>query len=188
MKKVILYGGSFNPPTIAHQVILQACLSRAATSDGEVWLVLSGSRADKQIDVSRQQRIELAQALYASTNIPDRVSFKIETVELDGVGQTQTYKTHQHLQALYPSTQFEWVFGSDSVSSMSSWTQGSWLAENLRMLVIPRPGYEKCILPSKAHLFSVDVPEVSSTEVRKCLTQGQSIVGLVPPEVRSMLE
>jgi|GEM_PF-3241881 len=41
-KNTIIYGGAFNPPTRAHQAILQACIDYAEqlSVDAEVWLML----------------------------------------------------------------------------------------------------------------------------------------------------
>lgn len=60
-KNTIIYGGAFNPPTRAHQAILQACIDYAEqlSVDAEVWLMPSGDRVDKKIEASYADRLEL---------------------------------------------------------------------------------------------------------------------------------
>jgi len=187
MKKVILYGGAFDPPTIAHTKVLEACISCADTIGAEVWLLPSGTRRDKSIITPRADRLEFAEALVQSVNGEGRV--KIYSYELDRPGLTQTHVTHGHLEESYPDTEFIWVFGSDSIVSMRSiWVEGERLWNELNMLVVPRPGYILGELPPKAELMDVETPIVSSTQVREYMAQGKDYSMLVPREVYTTLQ
>ncbi len=62
-KETVLFGGAFNPPTRAHEAILQACVEYAEPRAADVWVVPSASRADKTIETSRELRLEYCQAL-----------------------------------------------------------------------------------------------------------------------------
>lgn len=188
MKEVFIYGGAFNPPTVAHQEILQACVSRAAQTDAEVWLMLSGERADKTIATPKQQRLKLAKALCESVVLPPNVRIVTKTEELDATQLTETYETHRQLQAANPETRFTWLFGSDSIRTMQSWKQGEWLYKNLGMLVIPRPGIQCDELPPNAELLPVNVTDVSSTLVRTKVANKESVADMVPAAVVPILE
>lgn len=187
MKEVILYGGAFNPPTVAHQAILQACVEKAAERQAAVWVMPSGERADKRIGVSRDKRLRLAEALCASVVIRRGVSVRVETLELDQLQPTETFETNQRLCQKYTDTQFTWLFGSDSVETMPQWGGGGWLYKNLGMLVIPRPGYELATMPPRAKLLPVHAKRISSTEVRQLQEQKADISKLVPPLVMQLL-
>jgi nicotinate-nucleotide adenylyltransferase len=187
MKKVILYGGAFNPPTIAHTKVLEACIAYADTIDAEVWLLPSGTRKDKSIITTHGDRLELAEALVRSANGKDRV--KICAYELDRPGLTQTHVTRSHLRESYPDTEFIWVFGSDSIVSMRSlWIEGDRLWNELEMLIVRRPGCPLGDLPPKAEVLEIETQNVSSTLVRECIQSGKDYSMYVSSEVYTTLQ
>lgn len=186
MNKVIIYGGAFNPPTVAHQAILQACVNHARVEDTEVWLMPSGERTDKSIGVPTQVRLSLLEALIDSVDTHNILT-KIETIELCGDGLTQTYQTYQNLRLQYPGYEQVWVFGSDSIQTLEKWENGEWMYANMRMLVILRPGYELEVLPPRAEWLAVDAPNVSSTLVREHRNESMDFRHLVPPKVHEVL-
>lgn len=182
MKKVIIYGGAFNPPTRAHQAILQAVVEKAASIDADVWLMLSGQRKDKTISSSREARIKYAEALLLDIDSMG-VNILINTVEIDNDKPTETYQTVIDIDNKYPGCKQIWVFGSDSILTMSNWRGGEWLLNNLDMLIIQRAGYEIKNLPVNAEQLPVRPLVVSSTEVRYRLENALSVEELVSPAV-----
>lgn len=186
MKKVIIYGGAFNPPTRAHQAILQAVVNKAAEINADVWLMLSGQRKDKAIASSREVRMKYTEALLLDI---DRmgVNVMIDTTEIDSDNLTETYQTARDINSRSPKLNLIWVFGSDSVSTMGSWRGGSWLLENIDMLVVQRPGYEVDKLPYRAEVLPVNAISTSSTEVSSRLAGSLSVDELVSPNVLSAI-
>src|SRR6185369_6587064 len=101
-QRIILYGGSFNPPTIAHEAILQACL--ALPGFDEVWVMPSRTREDKEITVSDANRLQMLSILqqYAFTG---ESRLKISDFELKLPAPTRTARTLPALAAAYPGTE-----------------------------------------------------------------------------------
>lgn len=58
-KKIAVYGGSFNPPTMSHYEIMKMIIEEV-TVDGEpldeIWMVPCGDRVDKKISTSGEKR------------------------------------------------------------------------------------------------------------------------------------
>lgn len=185
-KETIVYGGAFNPPTRAHQAIVQACVDYAEPRGADVWIMPSGSRLDKQIETSRERRLAFVRAL-ASDVLVKTVRIAIETSELDRHVPTETIDTVREMNERYPARQFVWVFGSDSVATMPSWKNGEWLVDTLPMLVIERPGTPVQELGKNAVRLKVAAGEMSSTAVRERLATYAPISDLVPPTVEQML-
>lgn len=185
-QETIIYGGAFNPPTVAHQQILQACVDYAHDRDGEVWLLPSASRADKEIDMSVARRIQLCEAL-AKDVVSESVDIRVETSELVRGVQTETYDTVREFDARYPDRDFRWVFGADSVNTMERWHQGEWMKDNLPMLIVERHGYEAKQLGMNATRLAVVPFATSSTEVRQKIANGESYDKLVPEGVAQIL-
>ena len=182
MKDILIYGGAFNPPTIAHQTVAQAAADYAEKHEMELWILPSGKRADKQIDVDVDTRLSLVRALLASLTTSTTV--RICDIELKNDTLTQTIDTHRKLEKMYPQSRFMWLFGSDSVNTMHQWNEGDWLLSNLGMLIVQRPGFEIDIpLGDNAHFLDVEQIDISSTEVRERRFAGLPIEHLVPPLV-----
>lgn len=185
-KNTIIYGGAFNPPTIAHHAILQACIDHAETINAEVWLLPSGNRTDKSIESTYDQRMEMLRALTADV-VRRSVTVHINTSEMDRTEVTETYDTVVQMDEAHEDRKFIWVFGSDSVNTMPEWGNGEWLVENLPMLVVNRPGYPLEVEASDAHVLDVEMLEISSTEVRERMQADESIDDLVTPSVFALL-
>lgn len=186
-KDTIIYGGAFNPPTRAHQVILQACIDHAGQNNADVWLLPSGDRTDKTINVSRENRLRMINALKDDV-VKRTVQVHVETSELDKTEQTETFDTVLYFDETYPDRRFIWVYGSDSVETMPEWYMGEWLFDNLPMLVIERPGAPIKKLGGYASRLRVDTTAISSTKVRNRLAANEAIDDLVSPSVLACLQ
>ncbi len=186
-KNTIIYGGAFNPPTRAHQAILQACVEHAELSDADVWLLPSGNRLDKSIDTTRERRLEMLQAL-AGDVVSRNVAITIRETELDRTEQTETYDTVQEFNSAYPDRHFTWVFGSDSVETMPEWHGGEWMMDHLSMLIVNRPGSPIAALGRYASILPVETINISSTEVRRRMADHLSVENLVSPSVLECLK
>lgn len=185
-KETVLFGGAFNPPTRAHEAILQACVEYAEPRAADVWVVPSASRADKTIETSRELRLEYCQALTRDV-LRRTVQIEVQVMELDREYQTETYDTVQELELLYPERSFTWVFGADSVASMGSWHHGRWLKETLPMLVVDRPGAPLLSLGKRAMMLDVQTGGLSSTELRRRMEEGECYDEFVGPHVKELL-
>jgi nicotinate-nucleotide adenylyltransferase len=185
-QKTIIYGGAFNPPTVAHETILQACADYARDNESDLWLMPSGDRLDKQIPTSRDMRLKYIDAMLEELD-SQGVKLHIVTAELDRLSSVQTIDTVNEFSQTYPTRKFIWVFGADSVATMAEWKGGAWMLDNLDMLVIGRRGYAINNLAKRATQLVVSVPDTSSTQVREYISRGQSVEGLVSSAVARIL-
>ncbi len=179
--ETIVYGGAFNPPTKAHQAIVEACAERAFASDGEVWIVPSGSRADKQIDVDISDRLQMCYALARSVNHSDRV--RVNDTELLRDAPTETIDTMREFIDQHPDRSFHWVFGADSLEHIAEWRGGEWMLEYVSILAVPRVGSLALKLGERIQLLDVIPPVTSSTEVREKLRERRDVRNFVPAQV-----
>ena len=184
-KNTIIFGGSFNPPTIAHERILQSCVDYSQNLNADIWIMPSGNRTDKQISTPRDVRIKYLDAMIKSVNSSN---VTIVTTELDREIYVETYDTLQRLLIDYPDRTFLWVYGADSIETMAVWKNGQWLLDNLEILVVRRNGSVIHPLAKKVTVLNVDIPDgISSTVVRKCLNDGTSFDHLVSTHVKKHL-
>lgn len=185
-QETIIYGGAFNRPTLAHQAILQACVDYAAPRGADVWLLPSASRADKVIEVERDERIAFCQALIRDV-MARTVRLEVETTELDRPQLTETYDTVVELGRRCPDRSFTWVFGADSAATMERWDHGQWMKRSLSMLLVNRPGTPLPEFGPNATELPVDAGDYSSTELRRRLAEGAPYEDMVGPEVARLI-
>lgn len=185
--ETIIYGGAFNPPTLAHGSILQACIEFAHEHESEVWVMPSGDRLDKTIATPRQRRLMYVQAMIADMVCVD-VDVRIDTTELDQDAYTETDHTIRHLSDLYPEKRFRFVFGADSTQTMESWQNGSWILDETPMLVVERTGSTINPLARHAIALAIQATDVSSTQVRRRIEQGNSIDDYVSASVGRVIK
>lgn len=185
-QETIIYGGAFNPPTLAHLAILKACMNHARQTQAEVWVMPSGNRTDKQIETTREQRLAYIQAMIDDTRV-EGVRTRTVTTELDREVMVETYDTVNELNEQHPDRHFTWFFGADSTETMAEWHGGQELLDTLSMLVVKRPG--STINPLARHAIEIMIPdmEISSTEVRRRLAEGEPVDDLVSPRVAELL-
>ena len=185
-KKTIVFGGAFNPPTLAHEAILKACVETSDKIDADIWVVPSGDRHDKQILAERECRISYIKAMIADVAL-DNVRINIIVDELDRAQVVETIDTVNDFNNAYPDREFNWVFGADSISTMADWRGGDWMLENLDMFVVSRRGCKVNKLAKHAVNLEVSAHDVSSTDVRLRLERGESVHGLVGPAVENLI-
>ncbi len=180
-KRVLIFGGSFNPPTLAHVAIMRACL--ALPGFDEVWVMLSRSRADKAISVSDTDRLRMLQ-LVRHTDFADDSRLVISDFELKLPLPTQTCRTIRELASVYPTTEFWWALGGDSYRDMANWEQAETFINDIRVVLfteVDMPDLDpKRVM--RLHL-PTEVQSMSSSEARAALASGQDVSGLISPSI-----
>jgi nicotinate-nucleotide adenylyltransferase len=177
MSVVALFGGSFNPPHVAHQM---ACLWVLETQPvDEVLIVPTWRHAFDKALASFDDRLEMCRLAMAP--LGPRVA--VSSIERDLGGEaSRTFLTLEALAARRPDARFRVVIGSDILPEKEKWYRWSDIERIAPPLVVGRQGY-----PS-AGAARVDIPGVSSTEIRARIERGDSIEGLVPRSVARYIE
>jgi nicotinate-nucleotide adenylyltransferase len=183
IKRVVVFGGSFSPPTLAHVEIIRRCL--ALPDVDEVWLVPSGNRTDKQISVSPGDQLAMLKLVMQDEYNNDK-RLKLVDIELRRGIATETYDTYQEFLAQHPNTDFWFVFGSDSYATIRTWLNGDWLGKQLPVIIIPRNGVgAPKESPHIRHLASLpsDIKSISSTTARETIRNHKDASLYIPDSV-----
>lgn len=185
--EIAVYGGSFNPPTRAHEAIVKMCLDLPDVE--EVWMMPSGDRMDKHFGLRDTDRLNML-SLMQEECFPDEARLRVSRFEMEYVTRpSQTYRTVSALGKRHPTHHFRYVFGLDAYLDMPRWQEGERLQQSLDVLVVPREGLT---LNSSTNLTAV-LPKpvcepVSSTEVRRSVAAGVPIDRFVCVSVASYIE
>lgn len=181
MKKIVIFGGAFNPPHIGHAKMIEAVVNNIRAD--EVWVMPSAERHDKKLPVSGEDRLKMAE-LTVSEFLPNpKIPVRVSDMEIARQKPTVTYETKTELEKTYPGYEFYFVVGSDSLLNMEEkWINGKKLFQEGHFIVVERPSYK---LPERMppHLLLVHEPvshrDISSTVVRDLLKKGESVEGFL---------
>lgn len=185
-KEIAIFGGTFDPPTRAHEAIVQACLDVPFID--EVWLMPSGQRRDKPEMSSEIARVAMVQLMIAEA-FHDDARLRVCHMERYLPQPTSTAQTYVALRDAYPATSFWFIFGADSYHDMPNWKQGRVLRRNMSMLIMEREGFK---LPpeteTKRHLplYELEHP-ISSTQARHCAKTGLDLAPFVQPTIGNFI-
>lgn len=182
MKEVIIFGGSFNPPTLGHVEIMKHCLEQPAID--EVWIMPSGRRMDKEFTTTDTQRLEMLEHVKAEAFGGDS-RIKVSDFEMRLPAPTETYRTLGALAGEFPSTKFWFTFGVDAYRNLAKWNHGEWMQRELSMYVVPRDGE----LPPDAPNIRLLPPvrDVSSTLAREAVACNQPLELFVPRAITNYI-
>jgi nicotinate-nucleotide adenylyltransferase len=166
--RVAVYGGSFNPPHLAHQLAITCVLATARVD--EVWMVPTFKHPfDKQLAPfsDRARMCELASAPFRGVHV--------SRIEEELGGDSFTLRTVKALRARHPEDQFALVIGADLVVERERWHGWPELKQLVEFIVVGRQGV--------ASGGAVELPPISSTLVRERLAHGEPVDGLVAANV-----
>ena len=167
--RVALFGGSFNPPHVAHQLVGLFVLETQPVD--ELWLVPCFKHPFDKALAPFEDRLEMCARAAAALGPRARAS------DCEGRlgGESRTLRTVNALRAAHPDTDFSLVVGADLVRELPSWYGAEELQRLVRFIVVGRAGFEGGGGPV--------MPGVSSSEVRERLRQGRPANDLVPRSV-----
>ena len=171
--RVALFGGSFNPPHVAHQLAALYVLETAPVD--ELWFVPAHEHAFGKPLVAFEDRLAMCELAAAALGPRARVSDAERAIG----GRSLTLRTVRRLSELHPEHAFSLVIGSDLLAEVASWYGGDELRRTVPFIVVGRPGAP----PEADAAPAITLPDVSSTAVRATLAAGKSPDGLVPRAV-----
>ena len=186
MMEVALFGGSFNPPHLAHQMVCLLVLETCRVD--QVWMVPTFRHAFSKELVDFEHRFAMCELAAASLGARVQVS-RIEA-ELD-TQVSRTLDTLLELRERHPETRFRLVIGADILGETQQWYRWSDVEQLAPPIVVGRTGYdevERARLGAQYDVIGIDLPQISSTEVRALLAEGKSASPLVSNQVMHYIE
>ncbi|HXU61106.1 MAG TPA: nicotinate (nicotinamide) nucleotide adenylyltransferase [Polyangia bacterium] len=167
--RVAIFGGSFNPPHVAHQMAALYVLETAPVD--ELWLVPAVRHAFGKALAPFADRLAMCERAAAALGPRVRVS----AIERELGEESRTLRTVRRLQQDHPADSFSLVIGADLLGEVPSWLGGAELQRTVPFIVVGRGGFS-----AEAPVM---LPAVSSRQVRAALAAGQDVSALVPRAV-----
>lgn len=146
-KKIAIYGGAFDPPTLGHTHVITKVLETGLVD--EVWVLPAYKHFHEKKMTRFDQRLRMCEDafLHDSRSITyDTHMVKVKDYERSFTNLNDDYdgSTSSMLNNLrmHRSEDFFIVIGQDNAHGMSKWKNGNQLIANERFIVLPRPTNE----------------------------------------------
>ncbi|MFO7976073.1 MAG: nicotinate-nucleotide adenylyltransferase [Candidatus Hydrogenedentota bacterium] len=182
IKRIGVFGGTFDPIHEAHIRIAKAALKQARL-DKVLFVVAAHPphKSRRELHATSEERFSMVEAALA--NEP---AMEPSRVELDRDGPSYTAETLALLQKQYPNAELFLILGLDSLADMPNWHHPEAILAKAHLLVAPRPG-DYDIPPQiqgRYTLLDMTPVEISSTEVRNRAANHEAYEELLPFPVR----
>lgn len=147
MKKVALFGGSFNPPHEGHFEMAKHI--HQALGVDEVWFLFSVNwQKDAAKYAGIDHRMEMSRIM--ADHYPG-LPFVMSDIE-DELGTHITHDVLTGLQKKFADHRFVWVMGADNLAGFHTWEHFDSIMENFPIAVVNRPSYTEQALQSHTAL------------------------------------
>ena len=215
LKRIALYGGSFDPVHAGHITVARRLLKLFAL---DTVLFIPAHVAPHK----RESRVTPALQRYAMLVLATQAEaqLKVSSIEIDAPERPYTVDTLSRLQAeLGRAAHLFFIMGADSWMEITTWREWERVLSLSNHIVVTRPGYEVSaahVTPSirervidlqgadedrvkremdgsaglKIYITDAVRMDVSATAIRKLLREGDreaEIAGLVPPAVAEFM-
>lgn len=180
--KILVFGGSFDPPHKGHAALLSAA---ARAVDPDVVLVVPAWRnpqKDKRPAAAEDRLAMLDAGVLEALPGQWRRRAWVHTAELSSGRPVYTVDTLTQLAQDFPKAELHFALGWDSAATFRTWRDPERLKRLARWWTARRPGAEG-EAPSFFTRLKAPMPAVSSSDIRARLLVGDDAGDLLAPEV-----
>ena len=187
MKRIAIFGGSFNSPTCAH---VHAAGELVTRYDEVIIVPCGGEREDKPSLKTASDTNRAAMALLAFRGL----RAEVDLFDLNHCGFTRTIdllERYRYLGEVWFAIGADIFCGfAEGKSEIQRWDGGEQLLAVARFTVFTRTGFDlsaedRAMMPQHEIIKIAD--GVSSSEIRRRINAGQSVSGLIPTGVEKYI-
>jgi nicotinate-nucleotide adenylyltransferase len=177
-----IFGGSFNPPHLAHLIVAEIVREQFRL-DAVLWIPACQSPFKTSEELApATDRLEMTRLAVCEND-----GFAVSEIELERSGVSYTVDTIRSLQELDPGVDYHLIMGADGLRDFSNWREPEEILRRVSLIVYRRSGIETATLPAglDGRVAYADAPRVdlSSSAIRERLRAGRSIRYMVPEAV-----
>ena len=176
--RTALFGGTFNPLHNGHLAIAKSVLEQGLAD--EVWLLVTPCNPWKKDQELPDDRLRYDMVAAA---VKDMEHVFASDYEFNLPKPSYTANTLRHISADYPDREFILTIGADNWVKFHNWREADFILSNYRIIVYPRQGYDINNTPEGVNLLDCPLMNISSTQIRQMIKNGEPIDELVPPSV-----
>lgn len=179
MKKIAIYGGTFDPIHHAHLILARQAIE-TLDLDKVILVPAAISPLKKSAPVASGE-VRLAMLRAAIKGEP---GFEVDECELLRPPPSYTIDTVEEIRGREIDTAIYCLIGEDNVEQLPRWHRFAELEKLVRFVILDRSGKQ----PSHSYPLIHRRFDISATEIRRRVAQGESIRYLVPKSVEEIIQ
>jgi nicotinate-nucleotide adenylyltransferase len=177
VKKIGLYGGTFDPVHLGHLILAREAREQLGLE--KVVFVPAAQSPFKDAPVaSAEKRLSMLRAAIENEN-----GFAVDDCELRRAPPSYTIDTVEEIRKREGEAEIFLFIGEDNLAGLPKWHRFADLEKMVRLVVLNRTG-KPATHPYETVSRKIDI---SGTEIRKRVASGRSIRYLVPPAVEEII-
>lgn len=180
IRRLGLFGGSFDPVHLGHLLV-----ARAALEELELDRLFFIPAAQSPFKPERQPAPGAVRARLLRLALAGWTRCEVDEQELRRGGVSYTIDTVRDYTRRFPGAELVYLIGADHVPSLPGWREAGELARLLEFVVIPRPGETAAAFPPpfRGRVLKGFPIAVSASEIRARVRAGLPLQPLVPAAV-----
>ena len=185
MKRIGIFGGSFDPVHNAHVALARVALEQLDLDEIRWVPVWQSWQKTRQLapPADREAMVRLA--------IAGEPRFVLERCELRRRGNSFTLDTVRELRAAEPDVEWYLILGQDQYAGLHTWRDWRELVGLVTLVIAPRagaPAVDAQVASTPHRTVELPMMSESSTDIRSLLAEGRPIDAFVPPAVARYIE
>lgn len=191
MGVTLFFGGTFNPPHIAHRKMLEAIAGLPEID--RVLVAPTNIPPHKEVPgmfATKEQRLFMCELLCDGVK-----KAEVSDIEFKRNGKSYSFYTLSELKERYGDVAM--LIGGDMVTSFTTWHRYEEILKIAAFYVVRRKGTDNTDFDQNVELLmakggnikvlELEFPEVSSTEIRDAFSNNQSTGNLVPENIAKFI-
>lgn len=184
---IAIFGGSFNPPTIAHINLAKQILDKMKNIEKIIFVPVS-TKYNKQGLAPDEDRLELLKTI-----CQDHPNMEVSSLELNSPRQLYTMETLKIMQKQNPDKTIYFIVGTDNLKELETWHAANEILQQFKIIVLERDNdiMEKIISNSlflkqyRESFIKLNFNKIklSSSYIRQKVQMGEEIKELVPEKI-----
>lgn len=185
MKRIGLYGGSFDPIHIGHLLVAQTALEELHLD--RLYFIPATQSPFKPGTTPTDSAVRARMLRLA---LAGKTAFEVDDQEIKRGGISYTINTVRNYKDRFPSSELFYLIGGDHVNQLQKWREATELARLLTFVVIPRPGESMTNFPSpfRGQYLKGFPIALSASQVRARVASGHPFADLVPRGVDEVIK
>lgn len=174
MKRLGIFGGTFDPPHLGHLIIAQTALYELKLD--KILFIPCGNPPHKS---GRSVTDAVHRFAMVNEMIRSNDRFEVSDIEILTDAPSYTAETLKRLKEQAPDTEFVFIVGADSLAYMKNWWHPEDIFSRCTVAVAVRHGINEsalekaigeCIKLFHAKICRLNMPmiDISSSEIRRC--------------------
>lgn len=190
---IAVFGGSFNPPTVAHINLAKQVLEEMNEIEKVIFVPVS-TKYNKKGLASDEVRLNMLKSICNSQE-----NLEVSDLELKSERQLYTIETLRIIEKQNPGKEIYFIIGTDNLKELETWYNPDELLKNFKIIVLDRgedntdeiiekSEFLKKYKSSFIKLKNIKKMNISSSYIREQLKLGKTVQNWVPEEISAEVE